>query len=137
MQIQIVSRQRGELNLPLIYLIITLTLAGTAYGLFRLHSLPMLLCPFKEMTGFPCPTCGSTRLVLSLFHLDLSDAFWWNPGLFLSGVVAGLWFGYGIVSQLIGKKIDLSLSKREGFWLRWALFCVFVINWLYLIVAGI
>jgi len=137
MQIQVVSRKKGELNLSLIYLIITLILAGSAYGLFRLHTVPILLCPFKEMTGYPCPTCGSTRLVLSLFGMNLSEAFLCNPGMFLSGVAAVFWFGYGVVSQVKGKKVCMSLSKREGFWLRMALLVGFMINWLYLVIAGI
>ena len=137
MEIKIVPRRKGELNLPLIYLIITLILAGTAYGLFRLHSVPVLLCPFKEMTGYPCPTCGSTRLVLSLFHLKIENAFFWNPGLFLLGIVAVIWFGHGVISQFMKKKISISLTKREGFWLRAALIGAFLLNWLYLIVAGV
>lgn len=137
MQIQVVRRKKGELNLSLVYLVITLILAGTAYGLFRLHTVPILPCPFKEMTGYPCPTCGSTRLVLSLFGMNLVDAFLWNPGIFLSGVAAVFWFGYGIVSQLSGKKVRVPLSKREGKWLRLALLGGFMINWLYLIIAGV
>ncbi|NOY23187.1 MAG: DUF2752 domain-containing protein [Acidobacteria bacterium] len=137
MQVRVVNRKKGELNLPLIYLIITIILTGSAYGLFRLHSVPFLPCPFKEMTGYPCPTCGSTRMVLSLFHINFIDAFLWNPGVFLSGVAAVFWFGYGIISQLKRKKLYFSLSKREGFWLRVLLLGGFMINWLYLVIAGI
>ncbi|NOZ13476.1 MAG: DUF2752 domain-containing protein [Acidobacteria bacterium] len=137
MEIQIVPRKKGELNLPLIYLIITLILAGAAYGLYYLHAVPMIPCPFKEMTGYPCPTCGSTRLVLSLFHVQLIQAFLWNPGLFMLGIAAVFWYGYGVISQFSGKKLCISLSKREWFRLKLVLLALFFLNWLYLVIAGI
>ena len=137
MQIQIVPRKKGELNLPLIYLIITLIMAGAAYGLFRLHAVPNIPCPFKTMTSYPCPTCGSTRLVLSLFHVHLLRAFLWNPGLFMLGIVAVFWFGYGGVSQFTGKKFQITLTKRECFRLKLVLLVLFVLNWAYLVIAGV
>ena len=137
MRIQVLKRLKGELNLPLIYLSITLILAGLAYGLFRLHAIPEIPCPFKEMTGYPCPTCGSTRLVLSLFHVNLIDAFLWNPGVFLLGVTAIFWFVYGISGQLTEKKLRIILTKREGVLLRIVLLLLFVLNWVYLILAGV
>ncbi len=137
MQIQIVPRKKGELNLPLIYLIITLILTGAAYGLYLFHAVPMIPCPFKEMTGYPCPTCGSTRLVLSLFHIQLLRAFLWNPALFLLGVAAVFWYGYGLASQFSGKKLRISFSQKECFWLKLLLLALFMVNWLYLVMAGV
>ncbi len=137
MRFRVVKRVKGELNLSLVYLVVTLVLAGLAYGLFRLHAIPAIPCPFKEMTGYPCPTCGSTRLVLSLFHVNLKQAFLWNPGLFLFGMAAVFWFAYGIVSQLSGKKVSILLSKQEGIWFRILLLFLFVLNWVYLIIAGV
>ncbi len=32
-------------------------------------------CHFKELTGFPCATCGVTRAFVRGAHLDVADAF--------------------------------------------------------------
>jgi hypothetical protein len=55
-------------------------------------------CPFRELTGLPCLSCGTTRAALSLLGGDLAAALRFNPlasvaGIaFLSGVVlAPLW----------------------------------------------
>lgn len=40
-------------------------------------------CVFRELTGFYCPGCGITRVVLSLFKLDVVQAFRYNPLLFV------------------------------------------------------
>lgn len=37
------------------------------------------MCLFKEITGIPCPGCGSTRAIISLFHGDVGQALWYNP----------------------------------------------------------
>ena len=42
--------------------------------------LPTILrCPFKFITGLPCPGCGMTRATLSLFKGDMLSSFYYNP----------------------------------------------------------
>jgi hypothetical protein len=41
-------------------------------------------CPFRLVTGFQCPGCGSTRACHYLLHLDLIGAFKLNPLLVLT-----------------------------------------------------
>ena len=41
-------------------------------------------CPFRVVTGFQCPGCGSTRACYHLLHLDLIVAFKLNPLLVLT-----------------------------------------------------
>ncbi len=36
-------------------------------------------CPIRFLTGVPCPTCGVTRALLSLLHLDFAGYFRYNP----------------------------------------------------------
>lgn len=35
-------------------------------------------CVFREVTGFLCPGCGMTRLVLALLEFDIAQAFRYN-----------------------------------------------------------
>lgn len=37
-----------------------------------------VLCPFRAVTGLPCPGCGMTRAFCALGHGDLSGAFGYN-----------------------------------------------------------
>lgn len=41
-------------------------------------------CPFRMITGFTCPGCGSTRGLHRLLHGDLVGAFEFNPLMVLS-----------------------------------------------------
>lgn len=42
------------------------------------------LCPFRALTGFQCPGCGTTRGLHQLLHGNLVAAFELNPLLILS-----------------------------------------------------
>lgn len=42
------------------------------------------VCPFRAITGFTCPGCGSTRGLHRLLHGDVVAAFEFNPLLILS-----------------------------------------------------
>lgn len=52
----------------------------------------MLTCPFHWLTGFDCPFCGAQRMVLTLLHGNLAEAFWLNPGLFVGAPLVGMWW---------------------------------------------
>ncbi len=55
------------------------------YFLFNpsLHSF-FVPCPFKYLTGYHCPGCGSQRAIHQLLHGDLLSAFRLNPLMILS-----------------------------------------------------
>ncbi len=36
-------------------------------------------CPFKALTGYPCPTCGMTRSFLALIHCNIKESLSYNP----------------------------------------------------------
>ena len=38
----------------------------------------VVLCPFRALTGLPCPGCGMTRAFCALGHGDLPGAFGYN-----------------------------------------------------------
>ena len=63
-------------------------------------------CPIKTITGFYCPGCGITRMLLSLLKLDFYGAFRYNPLLFIL-LPIGL---YLYIDYLIRK--DKSLYKK-------------------------
>jgi hypothetical protein len=47
-----------------------------------------VLCPFRLMTGLPCPGCGLTRSWVYLVHGQWGDAFGANPFGFVTAAAA-------------------------------------------------
>jgi hypothetical protein len=37
------------------------------------------MCPFRLVTGLPCPGCGLTRSWVALLHGNLADSIRWHP----------------------------------------------------------
>ena len=68
-------------------LLVWLTLAAGATYLFIFEpgkSGFFPVCPFRALTGFTCPGCGSTRGLHRLLHGDIVGAFEFNPLLVVS-----------------------------------------------------
>ena len=42
-----------------------------------------LPCPFRTVTGYLCPGCGVTRMLMSIGELDFARAFHYNMAVFL------------------------------------------------------
>jgi len=75
-------RLDGIVNRRLTVGSIWLTVAAAATYLFIFEpgkSGFFLDCPFRVLTGFTCPGCGSTRGLHRLLHGDLLGAFQFNP----------------------------------------------------------
>jgi Protein of unknown function (DUF2752) len=106
------------------------------------HSSVPSVCLFKEVTGLPCPSCGTTRSLLLLLHGEVSAAFMTNPfGLLLA-------FALAIVPLWIA--IDVA-RKKESFyrlylwveglfiqskWVTGSAVTVVVLNWIWNIAKG-
>jgi hypothetical protein len=77
-------------NRKRIIFIVTLIIGGAAaavtYGLFDPAKYAFFpKCPFLLLTGgLRCPGCGSQRAIHSLLHLNLKEAFLYNPMVIIS-----------------------------------------------------
>jgi Protein of unknown function (DUF2752) len=79
-------------------------LEGTA------HSAIPSVCLFKEITGLPCPSCGTTRSLVLLMHGEFRESLMMNPfGMLLAValIVIPLW----VVAD--------TLSNSESFYRRY------------------
>jgi hypothetical protein len=63
--------------------------AVAALALANLHvpGRPATLCPFRALTGLPCPFCGGTTAAVKLGHFDALGALRANPVVVLGAVV--------------------------------------------------
>ena len=68
------------------------------YGLADPAKVPFPKCPFRSLTGFLCPGCGSQRGIHQLLHGHMAEAFKLNALLIpsimygLAGAVISLFF---------------------------------------------
>lgn len=71
-------------------------------------------CVFFHLTGLPCPTCGMTRSVIALTHLNLSRAVQMNPLGFLFVGGFGLWWACSVYEVLTARSTRiLSWASRK------------------------
>ncbi len=89
-------------------------------------------CGFHLAFGHPCPSCGTTRLGLSLLQGHPVEAFRYHPFFFavLSGLA--LWFAAGLCLRLAGRDLFLVTTAREDRWGWFFALAAFLLNWAYL-----
>lgn len=91
-------------------------------------------CPFKSVTGVPCPTCGTARAALALSRGEVWHALTQYPLpslawiLFVAGGFYSLWLG-------LTKRLPISLPKRLPVWARISIVVAVAANWIYSIVS--
>jgi len=88
------------------------------------------LCLFKRLTGFACPTCGSTRGAMCALHGHIIQAWLYNPLLFSIAVILFV----AVVARLVlGRSVKIHLTRSERI-IAWILgIIIFSINWAYVI----
>jgi hypothetical protein len=110
--------------------------ASAGVGLLRLDRLPFPVCYMKALTGWPCPSCGTTRALGRLFALDVAGAFAMNP---LATFLAFLLAGWGLLDLCLvpfGRALRLELSPESARRARFAALVLVVANWIFLMAAG-
>jgi hypothetical protein len=113
-----------------------LVAGGLAVRLLSLDNLGFSICTFKLWTGLPCPSCGSTRALGCLAHLDVFGAFAMNPLATLAAAAIALWAAADLVLLPTGRSLALGRAPATHPWLLRILVGVLVLNWAYLIAAG-
>ena len=100
------------------------------------------VCLFKRFTNVPCPSCGSTRSVLSLLQGDFLGGLYWNPfGFILMTilVVAPLWILYDLAGRKASlfnfyTKTELLLNRK---WIAILAIVIVLMNWIWNISKGV
>ncbi|MGB4774965.1 MAG: DUF2752 domain-containing protein [Daejeonella sp.] len=100
------------------------------------------VCIIKHVTHIPCPSCGSTRSLVSLLKGNFLDALYWNPiGLILLVVmfIAPLWIIYDCFLQKDSlfnfyRKTEQALQQRK---LAIPAILLVLVNWLWNIYKGV
>ncbi len=99
-------------------------------------------CLIKHVTNIPCPSCGSTRSVMSLIKGNFINALLINPlgyVVALIMVLCPVWILIDIISK---KKTLFTFYIKTEQYLRKPLFAIplitlVIINWIWNIIKGI
>jgi hypothetical protein len=100
------------------------------------------LCLIKQLTNIPCPSCGSTRAILSLLHGNIAASLYLNPfGLIVAVILlfVPIWIAIDLVAQKATlyrfyHQIDKTLKKPLY---AVPLVLLVVINWIWNITKGL
>jgi hypothetical protein len=107
-----------------------LALGGADLLLSAATGRPAPLCLLKFLTGCPCPTCGFTRGTLAVLQGHPIQGWLYNPLLFsalgLLGVVLAL-------RLLLGRSLQVHLTRRERTVAWLTAVALLIANWLYVI----
>ncbi|MEP6741962.1 MAG: DUF2752 domain-containing protein [bacterium] len=86
------------------------------------------VCPFRALTGFTCPGCGSTRGMHALMHGDIAAAFKFNPLLVLS--LPFLLYAFVRFTNAAIRGQMLPANKLEAKYI-WTIFVVVLFFWIF------
>ena len=80
------SCRRGLVRLlKYLLIIVFLVLIGVIYSIYDpAEHTAFPQCPFRTLTGYKCPGCGSQRAIHELLHGNVSGAFYYNMLLVIS-----------------------------------------------------
>ena len=102
-----------------------------------LDRLPLSLCVFKAVTGVPCFTCGSTRALVRLARLDVAAALAMNPLVTSGALLLVPWAAADLALMPSRRALVLELSPSAARAARVAAVAAIVLNWVWLVAAGI
>ncbi len=132
-----------------LYLILTLALvAGYAWLFYTLNLYPdnpsgeSGVCLFREVTGVPCPSCGSTRSIAQILKGDMKGALLWNPFGFIIMVIMLVMPVWLVIDLVSGKdalyrfyvKLENILKIK---WVAVATIILVLANWAWNIAKGL
>ncbi len=119
------SRWPAVGRLPLAVLLVWAVLVGV-FMLLKPAGSDATLCMFRNVTGLPCPTCGSSRAALAVARGRPLDALVFNPLMTAAAALAITWLGVRVV---LARRLELDLSPA-----MWSVIAVLLgANWVYVI----
>lgn len=129
-----------------LYLIILIAcLIGFLYLFYSINhseSSHLSVCIIKNTTGYPCPSCGTTRAVKMLLKGDFISSLQMNPfGIIVAILmyVLPIWIILDTLTQkktffTYYKKTEIILKTR---WLSFFLILLVIVNWIWNIKKGL
>jgi hypothetical protein len=129
----------------LYYIALLACLLGLIYLFYSQHfseSTHFKLCIFKNLTGYPCPSCGTTRAIHFLLEGKIQSSLLMNPfGILVAGImfVIPIWILYDLVAKketffINYKKTEHIINRK---WIAFLLIVLVILNWIWNIKKGL
>jgi hypothetical protein len=107
-------------------------------GARLIQHLPLLVpaCGLRTLTGIPCPLCGSTRCLIAWSHLEIAQAFRYNPLVAAGCVAVGGWVFFSMLDICSGRNWACAMTGHLQR-LPWPviLAAAAIVNWIYLVLC--
>jgi len=115
-----------------------LCLQFSSISFFSSHS----VCIIKTVTGYPCPSCGTTRAIVTFFSGDVVSAFFINP-LFFPILFTLLLFPFWLLYDFAFNRTTFMKAyesfettfQRPVVWIPFM--SLIVLNWIWNVTKGI
>lgn len=99
-------------------------------------------CMIKNVTGFPCPSCGTTRAVRLLWQGNILESLQMNPFgilVFIIMILAPLWIAFDLIFNKQTflnwyNKIEITVRTK---WIAVILILLVLLNWIWNIKKGL
>ncbi|HYA85860.1 MAG TPA: DUF2752 domain-containing protein [Nitrospirota bacterium] len=132
MQVTFSKRSTGQIEFGIIYGSMACLVIGAARVLPILSIAPS--CVFKNITGIPCPTCGTTRSVVYLAQGKIATAYAMNPLAATVLIAAVLYFFYSVITLIFNlPRLGFILNHREKIAVQTTAIMLLLVQWAYLI----
>jgi hypothetical protein len=100
------------------------------------------VCLIKHLTNIPCPSCGSTRSVISLTKGHFIDAFNLNPLGYVVAIILFLAPFWMILDFIMRKDSLFAFYKKVETYLKkpsysFPLIALMIINWIWNLTKGL
>jgi len=93
-------------------------------------------CIFHDITGVPCLTCGGTRSAVALSQFNILSSFLNNPLVPLLAMGLLVFSSFVLTGYVLNKNAELILTSPEKKIIRFSIFAIIGVNWLFLILSG-
>jgi hypothetical protein len=97
---------------------------------------PSISCPFHQITGLPCLTCGASRAADAFYGGDIPAMFYSNPLLVLAFGGLFLFSLLKLFEYILNIKVVLNLSRKAALTGKILIGLAAAANWLFLIVSN-
>lgn len=120
-----------------VFIFFGLSLLFVIFAIYMILPLPKIPCGFHLLTGHPCPSCGTSRVLNYLTHLDYFDAVKINPFITISFTLLLIYIIINLLIYPSGRVMEINMKEKAKIPVILLIAVLFLLNWAYMWHMGI